>query len=783
MKKEFLLLLCYLILGGIAAFAQDRALTQTVRGEVLDVDSKMTLPGAGVKIFMGDSSAITLTDYDGHFKFSNVPVGRHSIEISFVGFEKRILPNVLVNAGKETYMTVELHEQIVEMKEAVIKVKNKGEAKNENAVVSAREFSVEETKRYPASFNDPARMASAFAGVASDPSGNNDIVIRGNSPKGVLWRIEGVESPNPNHFANDGATGGPISILNSNIIGNSDFFTSAFPAEYGNAYSGVFDINLRKGNQEKQQYAFQLSTMGLDASAEGPINKESRSSYIANYRYSTLSLLDAAGIVDFDGVPKYQDAAFKVHMPTDNFGTFTVFGVGGLSNIDFSYANENGDTTFSKGNYKAGMGIAGINNTYFLGDKTFVKTTVAVTAQGSRGEEDVLLDGSKDEYRDEYDESVTNYALRTKVMLNHKFSAKSKLTLGYFNDQLFYDLNLGVFWDENNAYQTVLDKSGNTSMNRAFVNWKYKMSKDLTVTSGLHYTYFGLNGSQALEPRLGVKWNVTPRQSVNFGAGLHSKTETLSAYFAEEVDENGVSHKLNEDMGLTRSSHFVLGYNGQVSNNLKVGAEFYYQYLYDVPVAADSTSYALINSSEGYTVRDLVNEGTSSNYGVELTAERYFSDGYFFLTTVSLFDSKYTDLAGVTRNTAFNSQYVANVMGGKEFDFTKNNKVRKLTLSLKGSMAGGRWAAPLDLEESRSVGYTVYEDAPYSKQMSDYFKLDVQVKWAVDKKKTTRELTFEVQNVTNNQAVTQEYYNGFADQVEYVYQLSFFPAIYYKITF
>ena len=504
MKK---LLYFFLLLVSVGAMAQETILTQTIRGEIRDADSKMTIPGAMIVITSMDPMVKTISDFDGHFKFENVPVGRHNIRFTSIGYETKEIPNVLLNAGKETFMTIDLQEEYLERDEVVISVNEKGDTKNENATVSAREFSVEETKRYPGTFNDPARMASAFAGVASDPSGNNDIVVRGNSPKGVLWRIEGIESPNPNHFANDGATGGPISILNSNILANSDFFTSAFPAEYGNAYSGVFDISLRKGNQEKQQYALQVSTMGLDASAEGPINKESRSSYIANYRYSTLSLLDNVGLVNFDGVPKYQDAAFKLHIPTDKMGTFTLFGVGGISGIASSYTNEAEDTTYSKGDYRTGMGIAGINNTYFINNKTFIKTTLAVTATGSTGEDNYLEEGSKDKYYLEYRENIRNYALRSKVVLNHKFSAKSTLSGGVFYDQLYYDLDLGVFKDDAKEFQTVLKNDGNTGLSRGFVNWKYKPAKNLVATTGLHYTYFHLNESQALEPRLGVKWN------------------------------------------------------------------------------------------------------------------------------------------------------------------------------------------------------------------------------------------------------------------------------------
>ena len=128
-------------------------------------------------------------------------------------------------------------------------------------------------KRYAGAIDDPARMVSAFAGVNGNAEGDNDIVVRGNSPRGILWRLEGVEIPNPNHFASEGATGGPINALNSNMLGNSDFYTGAFAPEYGNALSGVFDMKLRNGNNEQREYSATLSVLGTDLTAEGPFKE------------------------------------------------------------------------------------------------------------------------------------------------------------------------------------------------------------------------------------------------------------------------------------------------------------------------------------------------------------------------------------------------------------------------------------------------------------------------------------------------------------------------------
>jgi hypothetical protein len=270
---------------------------QTVRGTVVDKITQTTLPGAVITI-----QAIpvlgTTTDANGYFKFENVKVGRYDLKVTYVGYDNVFIAQLLVGSGKEIVLNIEMQESIESLQTVEIKASEsrKGEILNEMAAVSSRSFSVDETSRYAASNSDPARMAQSFAGVAAASDYSNGIVIRGNSPRGLLWRMNGIEIPNPNHFSGGmGSTGGGISMLSTNMMSNSDFMTGAFPAEYGNALSGIFDIRLRKGNDERREYAFQLGVLGMQAALEGPFSKKNKASYLINYRYSTLVLLNAVG--------------------------------------------------------------------------------------------------------------------------------------------------------------------------------------------------------------------------------------------------------------------------------------------------------------------------------------------------------------------------------------------------------------------------------------------------------------------------------------------------------
>ena len=291
-------------------------ITQTIRGKVMDKESQYPLDGATVRLLEAPNT-IVISAADGKFRMENVPVGRHSIEIEYTFYKTRIIP-VIVTAGKEIILAISMEDAFTEIEGSVeITAKKKGELNNDMASVSGKSFSVEETDRYAGSRSDPARMASNFAGVQGADDSRNDIVVRGNSPSGVLWRVEGIDIPNPNHFAISGTSGGPVSVLNNKTMANSDFFTAAFPAEYGNSTAGVFDLKLKNGNNEKHEFTGQFGFLGTEAMAEGPLSKKTGASYLFAYRYSTVSMFSLLGIdIGTSAVPKYQDLSFKFNFPS-----------------------------------------------------------------------------------------------------------------------------------------------------------------------------------------------------------------------------------------------------------------------------------------------------------------------------------------------------------------------------------------------------------------------------------------------------------------------------------
>src|SRR4030042_6539980 len=357
-------------------------LTQTIRGKVVDSQTEAPLFGAVLIIRNSDPVLGTRTDIDGNFVIEKVPVGRQSVEVSHIGYLSRALENIFITSNKETYLNIILEESVTSLNELFKTQKvNKDHPLNQNAAVSARTFSIEETEKYSGSIGDPARMASNFAGIATICDQRNDIVIRGNSPLGVLWRLDGIDIPNPNHFSSFGASGGPISILNNNLLTNSDFFTGAFPAEYGNALSGVFDLKMRSGNNIKYEFVTQAGMNGFELGAEGPI-VHNKSSFLLNYRYSTLAIVDAMGFkVGIDAIPFFQDASFKISSNNTKLGQFSLIGIGGYSYVnDFDSERDTSDLRNGKGEdftFGQGMGTLGLIHKLLINNKINIENILS----------------------------------------------------------------------------------------------------------------------------------------------------------------------------------------------------------------------------------------------------------------------------------------------------------------------------------------------------------------------------------------------------------------------
>lgn len=797
---RFILLLLVWIVGRTSAFSQGK---QNIKGTIYELETQATIPGAVVTL-LDDTTNKAISDDNGIFKLTEVSAGKHSVRITAFGFPIKVI-DVTVTSGKEVVLKIELEESAQEMEEVQITAFRRGEVNNEMATVSAKTFNVEETERYAGSRGDPARMASNFAGVQGADDSRNDIVVRGNSPLGVIYRVEGVDIPNPNHFAIAGSMGGPVSILNNKTLGNSDFFTSAFPAEYGNSNSAVFDLKLRPGNTDKHEFTGQFGFLGTEFMAEGPINKAKRSSYLAVYRYSTLSLFQAMGIsIGTDAVPRYQDYCFNLRFPTKKGGLWSIYSMGGMSAIDIKISDQTEPSEEFYGEddrdqfFKTRMAVFGVSYAKTIKEKTYFKWTISGNHEKSESQHDYIIRhvNTNDNtwivdstYR-LMDYYFTTNRISSSVSANHKISRNHMIKFGANLDFLMYDMLDSALEASHTDFIVRWNYVGNGFQAQPYVQYKWKPTDKFSLTLGLHANYFSVSNSLSpIEPRLGMKYQASKKHTLSLGAGLHSQTQPQYVYFYQLYDSNNKPVLHNKGMDFSKSIHAVAGHDWSIGEAFRVRTEVYYQHLYNIPVEKDSSSFSLTNMGSGFArffPDTLQNTGTGRNMGIELTVEKFFNKKFFVLFTASLFDAKYKGSDGVERNTDFNGKYAVNVLGGYEF---KTGKKTSLSLGTKVTTAGGRWYGYVDNAASAYLNELVFLDSAYNtRQFRPYFRLDFKINFKINAKKVTHEIALDLLNVLNTKNILGLSYapnplNVNTDPIRENYQLGFLPLFYYKIDF
>ena len=789
--KQVTIIVIYLLSAFIAKSQDD--FKQNIRGTVFDKQTKYPLTGATVIIQDSDPLIGTITDLHGQFVLSNIASGRISLEISYMGYSPASLNKLMLSSGKELVVEIGLEENVYTTEEAVITAEiKKDEALNKMATVSARSFSIEETNKYAGSLGDPARMAANFAGVLTANDSRNDIIIRGNSPLGVLWRLDGVEIPNPNHFGAMGTTGGPVSMLNNNLLTNSDFMTAAFPSEFGNATAGVFDLKLRSGNNQQREYTLQMGFNGFELGAEGPFSKNKQASFLANYRYSMPAIFDKigfSGTAQGSSVPYYQDLSFKIDIPGMKYGRFELFGLAGFSTIKI-YDTEKDSSEFSYGlngtntDFGSQMGVIALTHNYFFNKKTHLFSTLSATHSRSYTYIDSITKSVTDSIYPWLRTDFAEMKYSASSRISHKSNAKNYFVGGLNIDFYLPNYHDSVWIFEENKFRKLMDTKGKLYMGRAYVQWQHKFSDQFSFNSGAHFSFVGLNNEFAIEPRGGLKWKYHPNQSLSFGAGLHSQTQPRINYFTIQEQPDGEFVYTNKNLKMSKSAHFVLGHDISLKGYFRLKTEVYYQHLYNIPVSSEYTSFSMLNEGAYFAISmidSLENKGTGINYGAEITLEKFLSNGYYFLVTASLFESNYTAFDGKVRNTAFNGNYVLNALCGYEF---KLGSHAYLSFDLKTVWGGGKRYTPINVNESILKGTTVYyEDQINAKKHDDYFKIDARISFRKNGKKVNQEWALDIKNISNHRNIFIQSFDTYEGQIHTDYQEGFYPMFLYRLNF
>lgn len=767
---RILLILLFFVTTGFA-----QTFTSTIRGVVRDSDTGSPLIGATVALTPTETG--TITDQQGTFRFDNLTVGRYQLTVSYVGYTTVFVSELLLESGKENVQQIRMLPSGKQLNEATVT------AARPVAFNSIQDITIEQTFRYAATYMDPARVATSFPGVAAANDQANGLVIRGNSPNTMQWRLEGIEIVNPNHLSNAGtfsdrptSTGGGVNILSTQLLGTSQFLSGAFPAQYGNVTGGILDMNLRNGNDEKTEFTAQASLLGLDFAAEGPFSKKSKASYLVNYRYSFTGLLGAMG-VSFGGEDiRFQDLSFNLNFPTAKGGKLTVFGMGGISSNTFEPEKDTTAWEFEKDGqnilYKNRMFASGITFEQPMSNKLSLRAAlVGSTLYTSRVAYAV---NSQDFKRNELlgDQEYINGKLSLNTTLTYRYNPRVRFQGGVFVTLNDYETE---FWSATTNLKSVVFQP--------FLKWSFQLAPRISAEVGLHGMFSQVERTDHLsalpEPRAAIKWQVNETDQLTASAGLYSQMQTAQLY-STRISDAGFYN--NRNLSPTRSQQIVLGYQKQLPKNSSLKVEAYWQHLYDVPVGQGlRDNYSGVNLVEEIPYEFLQNSGTARNYGVEASFQKLLTDNYYMLISGSLYDASYVDLFGQRHQARFNGRHTFSLTSGKEF---KSGNENLWGVNVKVLWLGGFRDKPIDEEYSETLKTTLYEyQSHYSVKMKDYFRPDLRVYWKKSKAKSNRTLAIDLQNVSGTKNEAFRYFDKRKDDVVTQYQLGLIPVLSYRWEF
>lgn len=758
-------------------YSHTQELSQTINGFVLNTSTQEPIPGVKVTIKSLSENNIGLTDDNGRYEITGIPIGIHTVSFSSVGYEIKVISNVVFSSGKQVVLDVEMDDSEGMLNQVVIEGNAKGRPINLMATVSARSIDIRESQKFPGSIDDISRIVTPFAGVSGPPYASfNFISVRGNSSSGVRYQLEGIEMLNPNHLSTVGSSGGFISVISSNVLDHSDFYTGAFPAEFVNATASVFDLQLRRGNLSKYEHTLRLSLLGVDLFSEGPL-KKNKSSYLINYRYSTFGIIDK--ITTITGIPKYQDLTFKIHNQTKKAGTFDYFFVGGLSGYDFAAKTDSSlwETSQDRTNRKSGsdIGLTGLSHQIKTGEKSYLKSTLVGQVGRNYDYSRYLLNDLTQDKRDSLDHYTYKIGFHTNI--NTRFSPR------HFNKTgLRFDATLSNLFNIRNnqtiaGFDTIIDASPTTALFAAYSQSKFAISEKSMFTVGLNVNFNTINNKINVEPRLGFRQAFTPKTQLNFGAGLYSKIENDLIYYSNVYNDGTQIKMVNRNIPVQRSGHLVLGVDQVVSKNIKWKNEVYYQHLFNAP-ASSLSGYSLITYHYYITPAIMDATSTGTNYGLESTLEGYFDKAYFIIAG-TVFDSKYVSGDGIERNTEFNSNMSGSLVCGKDFIIgKKKGKKNIISTNINISATGGIYYTPVDLEASVNYQRTEYD---YSKvntlRREPTVRVDYSFSYIFNLKKYSGKIFLQIKNLYSNKVVTYDYFDVISQSVKEFTDFGLIPVI------
>lgn len=778
-----------LILVFISSFAYGQSY-QNVRGTIKESFTEQVIEGVIVKLIIDNSTyKQTISDAKGNFTFTDVQIGFYDILFTHIAYKSFIRPSISVTLSKETVLNIVMENRAKELQEVEVNFnKERGIPNNEMANSSVFSIHPNDARRLAGGLDDPIRVTGTLPGVTAATSFSaNFVSIRGNSPRSLKYQMEGIELPNPTHFARIGGSGGTFTIFSMQLMDKSDFYTGAFSAQFGDALGGVFDVKFKKGNSKQHEMTFQIGTLGVEFGSEGPLSKKNNASYVLNYRYATVGL----GRIGNPSSPTYQDLSFNIDIPlAKSKGKLQFFAISGTSDRTREALKDSAEWSKSLDRTKLFLAsttatMGGVYKKY-IGTKSVLKATVVGSYSKQSDNKDFVQNDFSiiNQKINEY----TSIPLTGALSFKHKFGLKHSNITGLSYNTTSHNWRAEKYSFNQNKQIVLMDGTGRSNLLKAYTQSKFTLTEKFNILAGAHFLTYDVTDQQTIEPRLSLNYQLNSRHSVSLSSGMHSQVENYATYLYEETDVNGTTINPNKNLGLSKAVHYILGYRGKVFTNHRLRIETYFQQLYDVPV--DSLTFSTINLEELSDLRTLTNSGTGQNYGVDIGFERYTDNGLYYIFNSSVWRSLYTAGDGIQRSSAFDNNYNLRFIIGKEYKLraSKNKKgiERYRAFSWNGNLniLGGQVYTPLDFVNSKIEQETIYDESlAFTEKGKTLLFLDFNFSYTINKKKRKSVWAIQIKNLFNNgNALYREYDTVLEKEVE-IKSTSFFPNIYYRLEF
>ena len=684
-----------------------------------------------------------ISNNKGECTFTNVPKGAWQL----IAYKNNRYTNFSIILNSDSTIVAFLNSKTISTQEVIIQAKK--EVLNSNQGVFT--LDIEKTKQYPASMDDPNRLISNSPSTTITDDNYNFIVVRGNTPTSLIYKVNGIEVPAPNHFATFGSTGGSLSMFKTDAISSLSLYTSAFSAEHGNALAGIFDLKLKDGNKDKRKLKIQVGVVGLGLNSDGPILKNNKHSYLVSYRYSSLGLLKAIDI-QFDNtpLPTYQDFQYNINLQSKFWSMIKIWSL-------FGY-----NTTVKKESYVKTttnyMFLQGINLCKNINCKLTLNIDALFATNTSKINEKYKTENN---VNIGYNENVFREQLTLTYQKNEKFNT----SFGFIHSLKNYKYGLNSVFINSKYIENTSDE---VNVFQFYNNYNISLFKQFNTEFGVQSIYTTVINRISIDPRLKLKYNLNEKVEIGLSSGFYTKLEPIYIY-----------NDQNKGLGYSKSKSINLGFNFKLTKSSNFKTEVYYEYLYQIPIGvygtgiSSNSSYINIYSvSTGDT--QLENNASGYNKGVEFLFEKYIDNEYFVMLNSSFFESKYRENdSDMWRNSRFNLRYNLNLVLGKTIQL--NNK-SKLGISGRVSANGGQYFEAVNLVDSKKYYRTKYEK-DLTQRAAPYSKIDFQLSYLHNYEKCSIEYKLDIMNVLNTKNMLNQYYDIETGTIKNTYMLGLVPLL------